>query len=166
MAQMGHSVVADLINSRPLEFEFGKVRAFCTADINSQGLVRGWSHAEETHIWNDGYDVELVVSARPPRMPVLVRVGGEPYITQVQRAQDITLYANGFRLGFWRLKHRDSVSLSAIVEPEQWIVRKANGLLRFVWHIPTSAKPSELGDGRDDRLLGFCFRSIEIAEAG
>ncbi len=141
------------------------MRAFSSADINSLGLARGWSHAEEAHIWNDGYDVELLIAARPPRMPVVIRVGGEPYITQTHKFQDMTLFANGFRLGFWHHSYRDSVTMSAVVEPEQWIVRKANGLLRMVWHIPTSIKPSEIGEGRDDRLLGFCFRSIEISEA-
>jgi hypothetical protein len=147
-----------------LRIEFGVIRLFGKGDIANRGLQSGWAAPEEGHNWNDGLNATVVIEAGEPTGPVAVSVEGVPYIFSDANRQEITLFANGFRVGFWRLTERKQTTLAARIEPEQWFSRKGQGYLNLTWHLPGSACPSDLGDGADGRILGFAFRTLCIAE--
>lgn len=153
-----------LTPSPALRIEYGIIRLFGKGDISSRGLVSGWAAPEEGHTWNDGLDATVMIEASVPTVPVTVAAEGVPYLFSDTDRQEITLYANGYRVGFWRLTERRQATLTARVEPEQWFSRRGLGYLSLTWHMPGSLRPSDLGDGADGRILGFAFRTFCLAE--
>ena len=143
-----------------LECEPGVIRLFGAADIGSRGMLSGWSDPEDGHTWNDGLEAVFGIAVRPPLERYELIVMGEPYVTRIRPAQDVTLYGNGHRLDFWRLSGRNETPLSAVLEPEWWFVRARLARMTLRFHLPNSARPRELNDGLDGREIGFCFRSI------
>ena len=146
-----------------LQVELAKPRMFGKADIGEQGLVRGWAVPEDGHTWNDG--LEAVLSLEAPHQPlnaVTLAVDGIPYVFGEAQRQELTLYANGSYVGFWRFTQRQLVVIEARIESEQWVIRRGLAYLTLTWLMPGSSRPKEIGDGSDNRMLGFAFRSLCI----
>lgn len=149
-----------------LRVDPGIIRLFGKADIANRGLISGWAAPEEGHTWNDGLEaVQSLEAVQPPAGAVTLTVEGVPYVFGEARRQDITLYANGYRVGFWRMPERRVATLVARIEPEQWVVRRGLAYLNLTWHLPDSMRPADLGDGADGRNIGFAFRTLLIADA-
>jgi hypothetical protein len=159
---MGVDFAAQSSVSAALETEIGLVRCFGVAEINLAGLVSGWAAPEDGHSWNDGPEVVLAVRAQRPRGRTILAIEGVPLIVPACPKQDITLYINGWRLGFWRLTQANSVRLQVLVEPTHWHGHGADGLLVATWHLPDSLRLSTLTSDGDDRELGFCFRTLAL----
>lgn len=140
--------------------EPGVVRLFGAADIGSAGQFAGWAAPEEGHLWNDGHEATLLLALATPPPRLLLLLGGEPYVSRVRPVQEVTLFGNGLRIGYWRLTQRAETTLAVPLEPEWWLPRGRRALLRVGIHLPNSARPSDIADGPDGRELGFCFRSI------
>lgn len=143
-----------------LDCELGVVRLFGTADIGTGGQVAGWADPEDGHLWNDGREATLLLAVRAPVSRLLLLLGGEPYVTRARPAQEVTLFGNGLRIGYWRLTQRAETTLAVPLEPEWWLRRGARALMRLSLHLPHSTRPRDVADGPDGRELGFCFRSI------
>jgi hypothetical protein len=135
-------------------------RLFGLADIGTRGMLGGWSDPEEGHAWNDGAEAGYAITMRPPCGRLMLVLVGEPYITRVRPLQELTIFGNGFRVGYWRLTQRTEVTLSAPLEPEWWRMRKQQALMRLAFYLPHSVRPKDIADGPDSRELGFCFRSL------
>ena len=146
-----------------LECEPGVVRLFGAVDIGTRGQLGGWAEPEEGHVWNDGNAATLLIAvpAMPPRL--LLSLGGEPYVTRVRPAQEVTLFGNGLRLGYWRLTQRAGLALDVVLEPEWWLRRGRRALMRLDFHLPNSVRPRDAADGPDGRELALCLRSISLA---
>ena len=144
----------------PLEYEPGVVRLFGAADIGVTGLKSGWSYPENGHTWNEGIDATLVLSLEDVEGVSHLVVEGQPYLSAQQPVQEITVFVNGFWAGFRRLTGLGAFSLDVEIQPEWWFRRGDRFLLNVVFHIPTSVRPVDLGEGTDSRTLGFCFRSL------
>ena len=161
---------SDIVRSAPgtqaqgLRIEPGVIRLFSKGDIGARGLLSGWAAPEEGHTWNDGIETAVLLEAEVPEGPVTIVIEGTPYLYGQVSHQDVTLFANGYRVGFWRLTERRQIALTARIEPEQWFMRNGKASLRLVFNIPESIRPKELGDGADGRELGFAFCTIHIAE--
>ncbi len=143
-----------------LECEPGVVRLFELADIGPFGQLAGWGEPEDGHVWNDGQEATLLIAVPAPAPRLLLMLGGEPYVSRVRPAQEVTLFGNGLRIGYWRLMQRAETTLAVPLEPEWWLRRGARALMRLGLHLPNSARPTDIADGPDGRELGFCFRSI------
>ena len=153
--------------SRPqtLWIEAGAVRLYNAADINGRGLISGWGPPEDRHTWNDGITaIQQIGMMREPTGPMTLTVEGVPYVLESHKQQEVTLYGNGFHLGFWRLTERRLMTLAARVEPEQWFVRRGLAHLRLTWILPNSVRPCDVNDGPDTRTLGLTFGTLTIAE--
>ena len=145
------------------EFEFGVTRFFGRGDLSDCYFDGGWAAPEENHSWNDGIDVAILVPVKSaPKKPCVLKVRGVPNLNDAIRLQDVTLYVNGHRAGFWRMEMRQTTALTARIEPEFWVERNGHGLARCVFHIPGSARPSESSGVNDKRQLGFCFQDLTI----
>ena len=145
------------------EFELGVTRFFGRGDLNSRYFDRGWAIPEENHSWNDGIDTSLILPLKScPTKTCALKIKGIPYLTDNIRHQDMTLYVNGHRTGFWRLDARQTYFLIAEIVPEFWFDRGGKGFAKCVWHIPGSARPSEIPGINDKRQLGFCFQEITL----
>lgn len=141
------------------------VRSFGIADIGVRGQVSGWGEPEDGHVWNDGPEATLLIAVPAPPARLLLLLGGEPYVSRLRPAQEITLFGNGLRIGYWRLAQRVETTLSAALEPEWWLRRGTHAVMRLGLHLPHSARPRDIADGADGRELGFCFRSICLRPA-
>ena len=136
------------------------VRLFGAADIGDQGQIDGWAEPEEGHVWNDGLEATLLIGVQAPPPRLLLSLGGEPYVSRLRPAQEVTLFGNGLRIGYWRLAHRADVTLSVPLEPEWWLRRGRLAVMRLGVHLPQSVRPRDIADGPDGRELGFCLRWI------
>jgi hypothetical protein len=145
------------------EWEIGATRLFGNLDLGTAGLISGWSAPEDPHIWNDGPEAVMQIVTSPVRRTLRLTVEATPFISGSVTSQDVTLYVDGFRIGFWRLRESKSYLLSSTIEPEQIFERDGKALLTCVFHLPKSAKPVDVGAGKDGRELGLCFRSITLA---
>jgi hypothetical protein len=144
-------------------WEMGTTRLFGNFDLAGVDLVSGWSHPEDPHIWNDGPESVLQIVTEPVKGALRISIEGIPFISGSCTFQNITLYVNGARVGFWRLREPKSHVLSATIEPEQILERHGKSILTCAWHLPSSARPVDMGLGKDTRELGFCFRSITLS---
>jgi hypothetical protein len=122
----------------------------------------GWAQPEGSHVWNDGPESHMEVAVAETHRALSIAITGIPLIHQQRPFQEITLFVNGYRLGFWRLRKADVSLLSATIAPEQIWPRAGRGMLHLAWHIPFSVSPSQLGTGSDGRELGFCFHALSL----
>lgn len=151
---MNQLLVADL----GLTFFFGR------GGMTEKNLLDGWALPEENHNWNDGFEASLAVAL--PALPdttCILQTEVRPHLGAGVTRQDVTLYFNGYRLGFWRLDSLEAGRLEAEIEPEYWLKRSGGVFGKCTWHLPDSIRPREIANTQDDRLLGLCFRSITIA---
>jgi hypothetical protein len=145
-----------------IDISWGISRLFGTCDIGHSGIGRGWSEPEPSHIWNDGPDATLTLLLPGGPCHARLSVDGLPFIRPGQPVQDMTLYVNGFRLGFWRLVSSTVSTVSAAIAPEHMFVRREGCFLECTFHIPTCCRPMDLGEGSDRRQLGFCFQTLVV----
>jgi hypothetical protein len=144
-------------------WEMGATRLFGNFDLAGAALLSGWSTPEDPHIWNDGPESMLQIVVEPVRRVLRLAIEGIPFIGGACGAQDVTLYVNGARVGFWRMRESKSHILSAAIEPEHIRDRNGKSVMICAWHLPNSARPVDLGLGKDTRELGFCFQSITLS---
>jgi hypothetical protein len=148
-----------------LSLQPGVTRAFGPEDIGEAGLLSGWAAAEAGHAWNDGADATLLIATRPKPGAFELEIEAEPYITRQNPTQELTLFANGARAGFWRISNRDVTRMTAWIDPMWWREHHERAVLRLVLHMPQSVSPRDLGDGEDLRQLGFSFRRIGLVQS-
>jgi hypothetical protein len=143
-----------------LDCEAGVIRLFNLADIGTRGMVSGWSAPEDGHTWNDGVEAAFTVSLRPPLGRFNLIIMGQPYVSRVRPLQEMTLFANGWRVAAWRMTARTETKLTVPLEPEWWFLRGNRAVMRLLFYLPNSVRPKDVNDGPDGRELGFCFHSI------
>jgi hypothetical protein len=148
-----------------LNTTIGVVRCFGNGDIRESGLRAGWAAPEDAHNWNDGPESLLTVAAPPTALPVILAIEGVPLILPACVVQEITLYANGLRVGFWRLREARAARLDVVIEPEYWHHRGAAGVLNLAFHLPHSLRLSSIDADGDHRELGFSFRTLALLPA-
>jgi hypothetical protein len=145
-------------------FEIGVTRTFGLGDLSKYMPLTGYAAPEENHVWNDGAEASFVVTMQSiPTEQVILKVEGLPFVAEDLKSQDITLYFNGYRVGFWRLNAMDKTFLAAEIEPEYWLARDGGAYGKCVWHMPGSMRPSDVTGADDQREIGFCFQSIAIS---
>lgn len=147
------------------QFELGVTRLFGDCDLGSTGLISGWATPEQAHCWNDGVDTTFEFEVMETSGSFTLTFEAEPFLNERCPSQDVCLYVNGFRIGFWRLKEAQTYQLCAPIEREQLFDRAGMMTAKCVWHIPNSARPLDIGLGADIRELGLCFRSMTFAES-
>ncbi len=146
-------------------FKVGLTRTFGLGDLSHHILISGWAAPEENHVWNDGLEASFAVWMKnPPSRKLLMRVQGSPFIARNVAHQDVTLYFNGFRVGFWRLYGMEKTFLEIEIEPEFWLARLGGAYAKCVWHLPGSLRPSDVTGADDKRQIGFCFQTITFDE--
>jgi hypothetical protein len=142
--------------------EPGVTYFFGAHGLGGAALLQGWAEPEANHNWNDGLETTLAIQL--PQRPglIVLKVTGRPFLAPAVNHQDITLYMNGFRLGFWRLDRLENTQIEALIEPEFWLDRQGNAYGRLTWHLPQSTTPSRITGVEDSRQLGFCFQSFTL----
>ena len=145
-----------------LSLQPGASRAFGAEDIAATGLLAGWSDVEPGHGWNNGIDATLLIATRPSPGPMELAISLEPYVTRQNPFQELTLYANGARAGYWQFSRREVETITAWIDPFWWRTHHDRAVLRLVLHMPQAVCPREIGDGEDMRKLAFSFRSIAL----
>jgi hypothetical protein len=140
--------------------DVGVSRVFGNGDIAGEGMISGWAFPEETHNWNDGVEATFRLAVKATGGAFELVVEGAPLIDKKYPKQEITLYVNGFRVGYWNLYDSRPQTLTASIEPEQIFWRGKLGYVKCVWHMPDSVRLSEVQDSTDTRQLAFCFHSI------
>lgn len=151
--------------NRP-SWEFGVTRRFGTADLNRDSLLYGWSEPESDHIWNDGPEASQRIVIPWSDFPLALSLECLPFIGGACLRQDVTLYVNGMRVKFWRLRTGEIHHLDAVIDPHFLAEEGYDNLLNCIWHLPRSTSPRDAGTGDDSRELGLCFRALTISQIG
>ena len=139
-------------------------RFFGLGDLGGHNLLDGWAIPEANHNWNDGYEASLALTlSEPPETACILTMEVRPYLVAGLAQQDVTLFFNGHRLGFWRLDRDGGYHLASTIEPEFWLNRPHGASGTCTWHLPNSTRPSALSPVQDHRLLGLCFQSMTLA---
>lgn len=155
-------MLASSTSHTQLDYELGVLRMFGEADIGPAGLITNWADPEESHVWNNGPEPTMSLSTSIPEEACILEIGGNPFSHPIQPHQEITLYANGFRLASWFIQQPTDILMRALIEPEHFFRRDKKAVLKLTWHIPTSVSPRQIGAGADDRVLGFVFRTLRL----
>jgi hypothetical protein len=156
-----------LINGHAMTLRSGEVfcevdmpRQFGSADLRTAGMVSGWAEPEEGHNWNNGKETAYGIATEAPVPRLTLEIVGQPYITQLRPAQEMTVYGNGFRLGYKRMSSQGDVLLSILLLPQWWFVEGHRATMHLVFHLPLSIRPKDVGDSEDGRELAFAFQSL------
>jgi len=148
-----------------VRIDLGVVRCFGDGDLGLSGQVSGWAAPEDAHCWNDGPEAVLQVVAQQPEFRCVLVIGGAALVNKLCPRQDMTVFVNGYRLGFWRLMDAQPVQLEVMIEPGQWHARGKDATLSLAFHMPGSLRLSTVQPHGDDRELGFCFHTIALFPA-
>src|SRR4051812_7892109 len=88
---------------------------FGNGDIAGEGMLSGWAFPEDTHNWNDGVEATFSLAVKATGGAFELVIEGAPLIDRKYPKQEITLYVNGFRVGYWNLYDNKPQSLTALI---------------------------------------------------
>lgn len=163
--QASHLRLLPAAAGQAVRIEIGMVRCFGGGDLGTAGQGSGWAAPEPTHCWNDGAEAVFNLVTLQPDFRCVLVVAGAPLVTKACPRQDVTLFGNGYRLGFWRLTDPRPVQLEAMIEPGQWRTHGKDASLSLAFHLPGSLRLSTVQAQGDDRELGFSFHTLAIFPA-
>lgn len=145
-------------------WQLGVTRLFGKGGIDADSLLSGWSEPEDHFVWNSGPEAVQQIIISCSDRPLSVSLECLPFIGGTCRHQDVTLYINGIRVKFWRLRTAEIHLLEGTIPPHCFTERGEIALLKCIWHLPSSISPQEAGTGGDSRQLGLCFRALTISQ--
>ena len=134
-------------------------------DFSGQGnssfyALEGWSGQEENHRWSDGPRAAIGFSldSRPEQaVDVLVQLTGSGFIPPGGSAQKIPVSVNGFPLGILEVQELDTFNIRI---PGDLL---SDNQVRLDFDIPNPARPCEVSDSGDCRLLGLAVTSMSVS---
>lgn len=133
-------------------------------DIDRASLLFGWSEPEDDHVWNNGPEAAHRIVIPHSDLPLVLSLEVLPFIGGSCLHQEVTLYVNGIRVKFWRLRTGEIHQLEAALPPHCIMGKGETALLNCIWHLPCSTSPQDAGVGGDLRELGLCFRALTISQ--
>ncbi len=143
----------------------GPVEIFGNERAPLARLVSGWGEREQDQVWSDGFIAVVAVSRRSRPPPLILSIAGQPYLPAPGGAQEITVYANGWFAGFWRLDADRPYLLDALIEPEWWLQQNQVHVLQVGLLMPNAACPDQPAWSAGRQRRAFCLRSIEFRAA-
>ncbi len=121
-------------------------------------LWYGWSAAEAEFRWTEGTEATFVFSLKQVD-DIVLRINCAPFLFKDKlKAQRISVELNGDRVGELRLTD-DAANVYPITLPKRALHTSKNILL---FKLPDAAKPKDLTESNDARLLGISVQWIEI----
>jgi hypothetical protein len=112
------------------------------------------------HSWNDGYVANLQMRILAIAEDTQLQIEVDPYLVADKLLfQTMNVYINGLWIGFLRAQANERFMVDL---PADFIVPTAN---RLSFVMPNATRPSDIGEGRDQRRLAFSFREIGLVRA-
>jgi len=153
LREQNSDTTADGRPMRPVaRLEFGR------GHVGAAQLGPGWSRPEDGHVWSNARQSHVALPA--PHAPGVYRVwvtAAPLLIPDTIAAQTVTLLANGVELGTVTLR---ALSVIAFDLPEAVVAAGSKIALSF--RLPDAARPKDVSDKDDDRLLGVSLRWITV----
>lgn len=149
-----------MINYSPLPIGDGAGIDFSGQGNSSFYALEGWSGQEENHRWSEGPRAAIGFSldSRPEQaVDVLVQLTGSGFIPPGGSAQKIPVSVNGFPLGILEVQELDTFDIRI---PGDLF---SDNQVRLDFDIPNVARPCEVSDSGDCRLLGLAVRSMSVS---
>lgn len=157
-------MVSSIRSVKSPQWELGVAHHFGKSGPGTGSLLSGWSEPEDEHVWTHGTEATQHIVVAPTDRPLTVSLECLPFIGGICLRQDVTLYVNGIRVKFWRLRTAEIHQLDATIPPHCFTKWGESMLLKCVWHLPCSISPRDAGTGGDARELGLCFRALTISQ--
>lgn len=121
-------------------------------------LREGWSNPEAEFTWTAADQAAILLPALPEEGSFFVRLIVSPFVVKGRlRSQRLELLANGILLGSCEV---EDISLIEAEIPAAII--SAGDRVTITLRLPTAARPIEISDSKDDRLLALAARSMSI----
>lgn len=138
-------------------WDLGVTRLFGKRDLKRTTLRSGWAVPEARHVWTDGPEAGQKIGIPCPDRSVVLTATVCPFIAGPITHQDVYLFLNGRYVKAWRLRSARDQRLTAVIDPAKIPAQDGLAILNCLWHLPRSARPSDLGLGDDSRELGLRF---------
>jgi hypothetical protein len=127
---------------------------------NSLGyLLAGWSGQEEKYRWSDGLNAAVGFSAdfnSAEFGAVVLQINGFGFTPAGRDSQIVRVTANGFPVGGFEA---GASGIFEVIIPTSRIV---DGKIRINFEFPEAARPCEVSESQDCRLLGLGVTSMSI----
>ncbi len=129
-----------------------------TAD-SERYRVSGWSKTEDNFAWTEGNSARLALPLPADSGALTVKMTLRGLIQPpALPSQPVEVYANGQKITDWQVA--ETAPFTAQVPAE---LTKGAKTLNLEFRIPKAASPKTLGMNNDERVLGICAYSIELA---
>ncbi len=122
-------------------------------------LGAGWAEAEDGFIWAIGDQSDLTIRAFHPGMDITLELDLWPHVNPVTLPQQrLSVTANGIEIGSIAVTQEGRIAFP--IPARIWPRHQP---LVLTLHHPDSARPSDLGDSIDTRLLAVAVRSLRLS---
>jgi hypothetical protein len=114
----------------------------------------GWSQPEARFQWTEGNFARLDIPAPPVSGPHLLMLSVSAFTHPAKRpTQEVSVTLGGRLLAHLSVEQLANFALPLPAE-------EPVGPLQLGFHLPSAARPAELGVSTDSRRLGLCFHSV------
>jgi hypothetical protein len=130
-----------------------------TQDGNSLSYVQdGWSGPERNHTWTEGTHSTIRLPFAYPGARYRLELFLWPFVVRDKlEGQTLSVSISGMLIG--KFYPSQGQQLLEMEIPEE-LTQSAEAIIRF--DHPDAARPSELGDGNDGRMLALAFRRLRL----
>jgi hypothetical protein len=125
---------------------------------SQQYRLQGWAACEKDFTWTDATQAAIRLPTLTGSGKFIVRLVVSPFVVPQRRPfQQVAILIDGVRLGACQVK---DISVIEVEVPAEMVVE--NNRLTLELDLPNAARPSEITDSKDDRLLALAVRSMAI----
>lgn len=122
-------------------------------------LERGWSGAEEGGVWSDGAQASLIFCTKE-RPPKEISLALYPFLSEGCPVQEVEIWVNGTQSATVALTKETVVDVE--VTDTIWDAISQRHGLYVVLKLKNAVRPSDLGLGKDMRMLGVNLKAITV----
>ena len=121
-------------------------------------LREGWGLPEERHTWTAAERCTILLPPLRGEGSFVFRLVVSPFVVKSRLLfQHLDLMLDGVRLGFCKVRERSVIE--ARLPPEMLGDRER---VTITLNLPTAARPSDVSDSGDQRLLGLAVQSMTV----
>ena len=125
---------------------------------SEQYRLEGWARCEKDFTWTNATHSTIRLPTLAGAGNFIVRLVVSPFVVPQRRPfQQVEIVIDGVRLGGCQVK---DISVLEVEVPSEMLVE--NNRLTLALDLPNAARPNEITDSKDSRLLALAVRSMAI----
>lgn len=160
--QYARTVDYELIDSSCLNiYALGDVISFSSSGSGTALLGRGWYDDESSGTWSMGNSTSTLSLVLPKMTHVTYKltVDGSAFVSPKHQRQQIEVEANGIHVATWIFTLMAPEGKKVAIIPENTL---SGEKLELAFKAPDAVSPTQVGFGKDNRVLGIYIRSLAL----